>query len=268
MNEGDVLALVTFLAVVGVVVLALVLQAYGNRRRLEVVRAAIEANQPEVAQSLLAAGKSNLLVRALVIAAVATCLILAGAYRPGEFGGLFLLGSIMLAAAVPLFIYAGLTRLNEGQQSTAGGCGAAVLALVCTGVVVVGVMFGAFYLLSRNDGRMEQHLTSGENDFRMRVRGLTGSPVGTVHPVIGGQRAEPVLTGASYAMQTCGSPFHDQIRFRTLKPGYLNVYYLPNTAEYLVIGEARVEPAGVVVMDGRISAKDALRAQTSGARAP
>jgi hypothetical protein len=60
-------------------------------------------------------------------------------------------------------------------------------------------------------------------------------------------------------MQICGSHYHKSLRFATVKPSYLNVFYIPATDQYLVIGTARVEPAGKVVTDGFISAKEALQ---------
>ena len=88
---------------------------------------------------------------------------------------------------------------------------------------------------------------------------MTGSRVGTPNPVIGGHPAAPCLWGNSNGMQICGSPYHKSLRFATVEPSYLNVFYIPATDQYLVIGTARVEPAGKVVTDGFISAKEALQ---------
>ena len=90
-----------------------------------------------------------------------------------------------------------------------------------------------------------------------RIMAVITSP-GTRSPVINGHRAHPCLTGNAYARQSCGSRYHDGIRFSTTEPGFLNVYYIPDTEQYLVIGKALVTPAGKVVRDGYITAEDAL----------
>lgn len=262
MPTGDrtVCLLLGLLAVLGVA-LAFAQVALA-RRRLELVRAAIEAGQPEVATALLSARWSALGVRALVLATLGLGALIAGAAGPDEFAGLLVIGFMLLIAAAPLLVYAHV------RQGTAGTRRDAVVAAVCVLVFMVVVMplvsWLALAVLPGPAGRRAGELRGNlqrlaqEQDFAARVRRLAGSPPGTAHPTIRGQRAEGCLWGTPYALQSCGSHYHPQLRFSTLKPDYLNVYYLPQTEEYLVIGTALVQPCGRTVTDGFISAREAL----------
>lgn len=58
-------------------------------------------------------------------------------------------------------------------------------------------------------------------------------------------------------MQSCGG-YHKGIRFSTVRPGFLNVFYIPDTNEYFVFGKARVDPGGKIVEDGTIKVSDIL----------
>lgn len=268
MNEGDLFALVTLVVVVGLVTLALVLQAQTNRKRLEVARAAIEANQPEVAQALLATKWSHVALQGLKMAAVGLALALAGTVRP-ELAGLLLVGSVILVAAVPIAIYAAV-REHYPQPAGAACLTVGIIVFCVAALAYVGWWVVGGVGMNARANTMQQQLQSvaASQEFGQRVQRLTGSPVGTAHPLIDGHRAEPLLTGMPYGNQSCGSPFHDRIRFSTIRTGFLNVYYLPDVEEYLIIGEARVDPAGIVVTDGYVSAKQALQPPTGGARAP
>jgi hypothetical protein len=180
--------------------------------------------------------------------------LIMGAVRPVELGGLIVFGAMMLVGAVPVLIYAAL-RGRGDNQTMGSGC-----VLVAASALGVAVVILGLWLLVPAVSRREalQQLADGQ-DFSARVWRLTGSRVGTANPVIDGHRAEPCLWGNSNGMQICGSHYHKSLRFATVKPSYLNVFYIPATDQYLVIGTARVEPAGKVVTDGFISAKEALQ---------
>jgi len=268
MNEGDWIAVAAVAIIGAIVVAALYFQAQVNRRRLDVIRAAIEANQPDVAQALLTTRWSQIVMRGLKMAGIGLVLVVAGAMRP-ELAGLLLLGGVLVAAGVPVAVYA---AVREHYPDKVGApwlaVGIIVLSLVTLPVAGYWVLGHGSPENSRARVMWRLQPLAAEQEFRQRVLKLTGSPVGTVHPVINGHRAEPLLTGAVCAMQSCGSPFHKELRFETVKPSYLNVFYLPDIQQYFVVGEARVTPAYVVVIDGPIAAREALRSPGQGARAP
>ena len=90
------------------------------------------------------------------------------------------------------------------------------------------------------------------------VERVIGAPLGTVEVTINGHKAHGCLTGDGLGVQSCGSPYQDQLRFSTIEPGRLNVYYIPDTDQYYVYGPARVTPAGKIVHNGLISTREAL----------
>jgi hypothetical protein len=272
MGSSTFVLVVPIAGVAGLVVaLVAVIRIVNGGRRLALVKAAIEADQPEVAKALLADRWSSLAARTLVLGALGLVALFGGVWRPAELSGLFLVGTALLVVAVPMFIYA--TLRDRGELEAGTGCAAIGLSALCAVGVTLGIGVWAWGRLcdtqaqARRGGiRTALQRVADEQDFGARVRRLTGSAVGTAYPTVDGHRAEPCLYGNSYGAQVCGTPYHEGVRFATAKPSYLNVFYIPDTGQYLVIGTALVQPANRTVTDGFISAQDALRSPTG--RAP
>ncbi len=233
----------------GVALIVRVVRVYSRGRRYALIESAIEANQPEVATALIRSGWSATTLLGFVIAGLGVGMFVAMFFEPMSLSGLLLPAAALTCAGVPITVYSYLCARSEGNPGGSGLAIAAIGALLAAGLTFAmasGVHFA----------RLPSPAESRE--FSKRVRALINAPVGTASPIINGHRAHPCLTGNAYARQSCGSRYHDGIRFSTTEPGFLNVYYVPDTEQYLVIGKALVTPAGKVVTDGYISAKEAL----------
>jgi hypothetical protein len=128
------------------------------------------------------------------------------------------------------------------------------LAVVVVVFVLVVMVAGASWMALSRSGPG----TAESAAFRQTVERVIGAPVGTVEVTIDGHKAHGILTGNVWGMQSCGSPYQSQLRFSTITPGPLNVYYIPDLDQYYVFGKARVTPAGKVVENGLISTAEAL----------
>ena len=223
-------------------------RTYGSRRH-SLIERAIEANQPEVATALIRNRWSIATWQGFVIAGLGIGMFVAVFFQPMSLSGLLLPAAALICAGVPITVYSYLCVRSEGNPGGSGLAIAAVAALLAAGLT--------FAMASRaHFAKLPSPAES--RDFSARVRTLINAAPGTRSPVIDGHQAHPCLTGNGYAQQSCGSPYHDGIRFSTTEPGFLNVYYIPDTEQYLVIGKALVTPAGKVVTDGYISAEEAL----------
>jgi hypothetical protein len=231
-------------------------RAYG-RQRHSLIESAIEANQPEVATALIQDRWSIATRQGLVIAGLGMGMFVAVFVEPVSLSGLLLPAAALICAGVPMTVYSHLCARLEGNPGGSGLAIAAAAALLAAGITFAAATRAHF-------ARLPSPAESRE--FRARVRSLIDAAPGTRSPVIDGHQAQPCLTGNGYAQQSCGSPYHDGIRFSTTEPGFLNVYYIPDTEQYLVIGKALVTPAGKVVTDGYISAKEALAVGSEASR--
>lgn len=233
----------------GVVLVVVLVETRAKRRRDFLIESAIECNQPEVATALIQNRWSIATWQGFAIAGLGIGVFVAIFFQPASLSGLLLPAAALICAGVPITVYSYLCVRSDGHPGGSALAIAAIAALLAAGLT--------FALASRaHFAKLPSPAESRE--FSARVRALINAPPGTRSPVIDGHQARPCLTGNAYARQSCGSPYHDGIRFSTTKAGFLNVYYIPDTEQYLVIGKARVTPAGKVVTDGYISAKEAL----------
>ena len=129
--------------------------------------------------------------------------------------------------------------------------GIAVVVLVV--VLVMAVSLGV-PAAARRSGAEEARAAA----CRQAVEKITGAPLGAMEVTIGGHKAYGCLTGYTWGNQSCGSAYHANLRFSTVTPGFLNVYYIPDLQEYYVFGKARVDPSGKVVENGTISVAAAM----------
>jgi len=240
----------------GAAAIVSVVRTYG-RHRHSLIETAIEANEPEVATALLRSRWSAIALLGLVACGLGIGMFVAMFFQPVSLSGLLLPAAALICAGVPITVYSYLCARSEGNPGGSGLAIAAAAALLAAGLT--------FAMASRaHFAKLPSPAES--RDFSARVGALISAPVGTRSPVIDGHPAHPCLTGNGYAQQSCGSPYHDGIRFSTTEPGFLNVYYIPDTEQYLVIGKALVTPAGKVVTDGYISAEEALAADSGASR--
>jgi hypothetical protein len=232
----------------GVALIVSVVRTYG-RRGHSLIESAIEANQPEVATALIRSGWSIRIWQGLVAAGLGVGMFVAIFFQPASLSGLLLPAAALICAGVPITVYSYLCARSDGDPGGSGLAIAGLATLLAAGLTFAmasGVHFAK--LPSPAESR----------EFNARVRDLINAPPGTASPIIDGHQAQPCLTGSNYSQQSCGTPYHDGIRFSTIEPGFLNVYYIPDTEQYLVIGKALVTPAGKIVTDGYITAQEAL----------
>ena len=230
---------------IAAVVVRLIFQSVRDSR--EVLQQAIEGNQPEIATGLIRQQWSHTSLAGFTCVGVGLALLAGLAWQPRELAGLLLFAGILLCAGTPMALFGYFQTRADGRPGAVAWVVPAIASIASAGVVF-GVASRAHFgaLPSAKEAR-EFHRTRRE----WLDHGLAGLS-------IDGHRVEPCLTGNSYATQGCGTPRHDGIRFETTKPGYLNVYYIPDTDQYLVLGRARVSPAGVTIEDDLISVQEAL----------
>lgn len=250
---GGSLLIVVVLLAIGVVV-----QYLQARRRRERFTAALEANQPEVAHALLRAGWHATALRGFILAGIGAWLLVVVCWRPIPLSGFLIPAVVWICAGVPMVVWALACKRSQGSPRAwpwvaAGGAALAAAALS--------------YLVASRAHFPELPSPTETAAFSRRVERLIGAPVGSRSPVIDGHQAHYCLCGLAYGQQTCGSRHHPGLRFSTLKPGWLNVYYVPDLDSYLIIGTARVTPVGKTVTDGYITAREARRSPT-GPQAP
>ena len=252
---GAVLLLGAVVLAVGLVVLVSYLQA---RRRREQFDAALEANQPEVARDILRMGWHTTALRGFALAGIGAGVLGVVCWQPVALSGLLIPAVVIFCGGVSGAVWAFACARSEGSPRAwawlaAGGAALAAAALS--------------YAVASRVHFAELPSPAETADFARRVEGFTGSPIGPSSPVIDGHQAHACLWGMPYGQQTCGSQYHGQVRFETVRPSFLNVYYVPDLESYLIIGTARVTPSGKVVTDGYITAREAL-GLPAGSKAP
>ncbi len=219
----------------GVALIISAIRSYG-RHRHSLIETAIEANQPEVATALIRNRWSIATWQGIVTAGLGIGMFVAIFFQPVSLSGLLLPAAVLICAGVPITVYSHLCARSDGHPGGSALAMTAAAALLAAGLTFA-LASGAHF------AKLPSPAESRE--FGARVRALINAPPGT-SPIINGHRAHPCLTG-TLSRQSCGSRYHDGIRFSTTEPGFLNVYYIPDTEQYLVIGKALVTPAGKVV---------------------
>lgn len=249
-NESDWLALMTFASIAFVVVVWALVQAREGRRRRAAVGAALNAARPEVAQSLPATPWSPMALRALVMVALGLAAMAAGAWRPTEWSALLLGGGVLLIAFAPLVVYA-IMRGRGASSPTLGAALVACLLIVLVTGVYGYVLYPAVWSTRAQSIQRQLQATPEGQEFSRRVQQVIGAPAGTTFPIIQGHRAESrnLGEGSRYGMHTYDDT---QLRFTTIRPGFMHVYWVRDLQQYFVIGEVRVEPGGATVKDGYI----------------
>ncbi len=259
---GICLVVIGLIAIV--VVSAVCLAARSARKSREMLQQAIETNQPDVAMGLIRQKWSQTSLAGLTLAGVGLALLAALVWQPQGLGGLLLFAGILLCAGTPMALFGYLQARADGRPGAVVWVAPAIASIVTAGAVfgvASRVHFGS--IPTAREAR-EFHQELKDRVDRMREGSQDAEqtpdlPAPTGKPVsVDGHRAYPCLTGNAYAKQGCGSPYHDGIRFETTKPGYLSVFYIPDTEQYLIVGRARVTPAGVIVEDDLISVQEAL----------
>lgn len=241
--------MVIHVVMVAIVAGVVYLVVRSERKRRQILQQAIEANQPEVALGLIRQQWSQASMAGFACVGIGLALLAALVWHPSELAGLLLFAGILLCAGTPMALFGYLQVRADGRPGAVAWVAPAVAS-----IVVAGAVFG---VASRvHFGPMPS--AQEARDFQQKVRKITGASPGTRGVKIDDRRTEPCLTGANYGTQGCGTPTHDGIRFETIGAGYLNVYYIPDTDQYFVIGRARVTPAGVTVEDDYISVDEAL----------
>jgi hypothetical protein len=234
--------------VIAAVLVGVALQLWGAQQWRRQFEAALAGNQPEVAQTLIRARWLNTTTGGLAIAGAGLGLLAAMAFRPAA--SVFVLpAAVLLGVGLPVAVYGHLSLRAERPAPTSR-----VVAPIVLSVLLAAGVAAAALTIGRSFGPTLQASLA----FNRMVERATGAPVGTVDVTLDGHNAKGCLTGGgAWGMQSCGG-YHKGIRFSTPRPGFLNVYYVPDTDEYHVFGRARVDPGGKTVENGRISVAEIL----------
>jgi len=242
------LTLVCGVAVLLALVLGVVGRLLSGRQWRAQFEAALAANQPEAAQLLIQSRWFATTAHGLAMAGAGLGLLVAIGFRPGA--SVFALpAAVLLGVGLPVAIYGHWSR-RAGQATPPSRVGLPIIGSVLLAAVVA----GAALTLSKTFGPTLQASLA----FTRMVEEATGAPLGSVDVTLDGHKAKGCLTGGgAWGMQSCGG-FHKAIRFSTVRPGFLNVFYVPDTNEYYVFGKARVDPGGKIVENGKISVIEIL----------
>jgi hypothetical protein len=242
------LTVVSGVVVLAAVLVGLALRLWGARQWQRQFEAALAANQPDVARGLMQSRWFATTSQGLAIAGAGLGLLIAIAFRPAA--SVFVLpAAVLLGVGLPVAAYGHWSRRSEEAVPLARVAGPVVGSVLLAAAVAA-----AAVTLSRSFGPTLQ----GSVAFSRMVESATGAPVGTVDVTLDGHQAKGCLTGGgAWGMQSCGG-YHKAIRFSTVTPGFLNVFYLPDANEYHVFGRARVDPGGKIVENGRITVAEIL----------
>jgi hypothetical protein len=234
--------------VLAAILLGLALQWWGARQWRRQFEGALAANQPDIARMLIRSRWLATTTRGLAIAGAGLGLLVATAFRPTA--AVFALpAAVLLGVGLPVAAYGHLSGRAEQPVPLSR-----IVAPIVGSVLLVAAVAAAALTLSRSFGPTLQESLA----FKRMVESATHAPAGQTPVTLEGHKAKGCLTGSgAWGLQSCGG-YHKAIRFSTMKPGFLNVYYIPETNEYYVFGQARVDPGGKIVENRKISVVEIL----------